>query len=226
MIFATAISMPWTKATFPFYYRYALKNAGVQSYASEDYVKALQRNKAWADMNSFPTYHSIEELIRIRMEEMQLPPNLVQAMRINDFRDFVRNNCTEEFVDFRKKNSFIKAFIKCPRKRVSAYVGQGVDERYTDALVEKMREKGKPGAWWFWTKTATESRDLNLTVTTPFRFILQTMFPSLSEVNDFNKLCLIEKNSIVGCIGWNEQKSLTTLCILKNYGARTCGLRF
>ncbi len=182
------------KSYLSFHYRYALKNAGVQSYASEDYVKALQRNKAWADMNSFPTYHSIEELIRIRMEEMQLPPNLVQAMRINDFRDFVRNNCTEEFVDFRKKNSFIKAFIKARESEFRHLLAWGgVDERYTDALVEKMREKGE--AWGVVVLDENGDRiegpEFDRHHTIPV--YSPNDVSSLSEVNDFNKLCLIEK---------------------------------
>ncbi len=165
------------KSYLSFHYRYALKNAGVQSYAPEDYAKALKRNKAWADMNSFPTYHSVEEIILLRMEKMQLPPNLVQAMRINDFRDFVRNNCAEEFVDFREKNSFVKAFINARESEFRDMLARGGwTKDIPTPWLKKCAKKGRPGMWWFWTKTATASRDRNLTVTIPFRFILPMTF--------------------------------------------------
>ena len=78
-----------------FHYRYALKNAGLERYDSSDYVKALKKNRAWNDMREFPTYRSVESLVLARMEQMQLPPNLIKALQVHDFRDFVRNNCEQ-----------------------------------------------------------------------------------------------------------------------------------
>ncbi len=69
----------------------------------------------------------------------------------------------------------------------------GVDERYTDALVEKMREKGE--AWGVVVLDENGDRiegpEFDRHHTIPV--YSPNDVSSLSEVNDFNKLCLIEK---------------------------------
>ena len=145
-----------------FHYRYALKNAGLEKHASEEYVKALDRNKAWSDMCEFPTYRSVEGAVLARLIEMQLPPNLIKAMKVNDFRDFVRNNCGEEFARYRERKSFIKTFINA-----------------WDVVV--LDENGKR------IEGPEFDRHHTIPVYSP------NNVASLSEVNSFNKLCLIEK---------------------------------
>ena len=144
-----------------FHYRYALKNAGLEKHASEEYVKALDRNKAWSDMCEFPTYRSVEGAVLARLIEMQLPPNLIKAMKVNDFRDFVRNNCGEEFARYRERKSFIKTFINARETEFREMLNRG----------------GKPGMSWFWTRTARESKGRNLTVIIPSPSIRRTMWP-------------------------------------------------
>ena len=182
------------KNFLPFHYRYALKNAGLERYDSSDYVKALKKNRAWNDMREFPTYRSVESLVLARMEQMQLPPNLIKALQVHDFRDFVRNNCEKEFARYRERKSFIKTFINARETEFREMLNRGgVDPRYTDALVEKMRKTGE--AWDVVVLDENGKRiegpEFDRHHTIPV--YSPNNVASLSEVNSFNKLCLIEK---------------------------------
>lgn len=161
-----------------FHYRYALKNAGLEKHASEEYVKALDRNKAWSDMCEFPTYRSVEGAVLARLIEMQLPPNLIKAMKVNDFRDFVRNNCGEEFARYRERKSFIKTFINARETEFREMLNRGGWIRVIPTLwLKKCARRAKPGTSWFWTRTARESKGRNLTVIIPSPSIRRTMWP-------------------------------------------------
>lgn len=177
-----------------FHYRYALKNAGLKAYNPEDYVKALKKCKAWQDMREFPTYRSVEGYVLAAMQEQQLPPNLIAAMRVSDFRDFVRNNCGEEFARYRERVSFIRTFIKYNEETFRHMLNKaGTDTRYTDALVDKMKKDGE--AW------GIEVYDENGNKINGPEFDRHHTIPvyspnnvnSLSEVNSFNRLSLVEQ---------------------------------
>ncbi len=177
-----------------FHYRYALKNAGLKSYPIDDYATALKKCKAWQDMREFPTYRSVEGYVLAAMHEQQLPPNLITAMRVSDFRDFVRNNCGEEFAHYREKVSFIKTFIKYNEEEFRYLLNRaGTDTRYTDALVKKMKKHGE--AW------GVEVFDENGNKIKGPEFDRHHTVPvyspnnvnSLSDVNRFNRLALVEQ---------------------------------
>lgn len=177
-----------------FHYRYALKNAGNESYPASSYEQALRKCKAWSEMREFPTYRSVEHTVLERLAELQLPPTLIKAMQINDFRDFVRNNCGEEYARYRERKSFIKTFINAREDEFRQMLtGGGVDPRYTDALVEKMHKTGE--AWdvvvFDENGKRIEGPEFDRHHTIPV--YSPNNVASLSEVNSFNKLCLIEK---------------------------------
>lgn len=177
-----------------FHYRYALKNAGLENYDSGDYVKALAKNKAWSDMREFPTYRSVEGVMLSSLQQQQLPPNLIKAMAVNDFRDFVRNNCGEEFAEYRERKSFIKTFINAREQEFWDMLNRGnVDSRYSEALIEKMHKTGE--AWdvvvYDENGKKIEGPEFDRHHTIPV--YSPNNVASLSEVNSFGKLCLIEK---------------------------------
>lgn len=184
------------KAYQSFHYRYALANAGQQEAKAADYAAALKHNKAWNEMREFPTYEAIEGVLLSKLEQNQLAPQLVKAMQINDFRDFVHNNCAEEFSVYREQNSMVKSFIAACETEFRTMMNKaGVDERYTDAMVERMKTKGEA-----WNVTVTDENGKKISGpefdrhhTIPVH--CPNEVASLKAVNDFNHLCLIEKNT-------------------------------
>ena len=177
-----------------FHYRYALKNAGLEKYAAADYAKALKKCKAWEEMREFPTYRSVEEVMLERLYEQQLPPTLIKAMQINDFRDFVRTSCGEEFAGYRERKSFIKTFINAREDEFREMLKYaGVNPYYADALVDRMHKKGE--AW----DIVVCDREGNRIEGPEFdRHHIEPVYSpnnlsSLSEANSFGKLCLFEK---------------------------------
>lgn len=184
------------KAFHSFHYRYALANAGQQDAAAADYIKALKRNKAWNEMREFSTYAAIEPVLLAKLEQNQLAPQLISAMQINDFRDFVHNNCAEEFSAYREQNSLVKSFIAAREPEFHAMMDKaGVDKRYTEAMIERMKTKGE--AWNVVVKDENGKKiagpEFDRHHTIPV--YCPNDVASLKEVNDFNNLCLIEKNT-------------------------------
>ena len=177
-----------------FHYRYALKNAGLEKHVAADYAKALKKCKAWEEMREFPTYRSVEGVMLERLYEQQLPPTLIKAMQINDFRDFVRTSCGEEFAGYRDRKSFIKTFINAREDEFREMLKYaGVNPYYADALVDKMHKKGE--AW----DIVVCDREGNRIEGPEFdRHHIEPVYSpnnlsSLSEANSFGKLCLFEK---------------------------------
>lgn len=182
------------KAYLSFHYRYALKNAGMENYGLAEYKTALKKNESWAQMREFSTYRSIENIMLKQLAEKALPPKLVKAMEINDFRDFVRNNCGEEFAHYRERVSFVKTFIRAREEEFRLMLKKaGTDERYVEALVEKMHMTGEA-----WGVVVCDENGRQIEGPEFDRHhIIPVYSPhdvaSLSEVNKFNHLCLIEK---------------------------------
>ena len=177
-----------------FHYRYALKNAGLKSYNPDDYVKALKKCQAWQDMREFPTYRSVEGYVLASMQEQQLPPNLVVAMKVNDFRDFVRNNCGEEFARYRDRVSFIKTFIKYNEEKFRTMLNKvGTDTRYTDALVDKMKKDGEAWGIEVYDEDGKKIEGPEFDRHHTRRVYSPNNVNSLSDVNSFNRLSLVEQ---------------------------------
>ncbi len=179
-----------------FHYRYALKNAGIESCDLQDYRKVLLNTKAWQEMRKFPTYFSVEENVLNALYKQQLPIQLVKGMQINDFRDFVRNNCLEKFSQYRKRKSFIKTFINAKETEFRRMLGKaGVDIRYIDALVDTMKKKGEACNVKVYDENGRriEGPEFTKHHTTPV--YSPNNISSLNEINSFNRLSLVEKET-------------------------------
>lgn len=182
-----------------FHYKYSMDMAqkrpeDIKS-TTMDYVKVLQASNVWQDIRTFPSYEAVEALLIEKINQMRIPHQFIKAFEVNDFRDLVRNLCGKEFSEFRKRESQIKAFIKAKEESFREMLHlSGTDERYTNALVEKMKTKGEAWGVVIYDDDGRKidgpefDRHHTIPVYSP------DDVESLNEVNDFNNICLIEKN--------------------------------
>lgn len=165
-------------------------------YTEEGYKQALSSSAYWKEMNEFDSYHAIRKDIVIKMAEKGLELDIIGNMSISEFRDFVRSNCHDKFIEYRQHNNFVKSFAEqrgCELEDLMLF--NGVNITYTHKLLEQMRLTG--------TSSDIACIDKNGHLVTGPNFEKHHSNPvyspedivSVSEVNNFNKLVLMERKA-------------------------------
>lgn len=171
----------------------SVKNPKV--YANKISELALKDSKAWNELMEFPSYAYIKDDILLEMAKQGYSFQLISDMNLNDYRDFVKTNCHEQFMGYRESVNFIKTFINQREFEFYDMLSRnGVNEVYTKALIDSMRKEGI--AW------DIVARDKNGFVVSGPEFDKHHTIPvyspndieTISEVNDFKRLCLINKD--------------------------------
>lgn len=179
-----------------FFHYHNLGNNDVKhkKFSLDLYSSYLEKSKNWRNICEFDSYESIKKPLIENLYEEQISPFVLRTMSISDFRDFTRQYCYEEFVAYREKNNFVKTFINAKGDEFfSMLITNGVNGYYSEALVSSMQTKGVA-----WDVVAHDKNGYQVFGPEFDRHhkhpvMCTTDIAAIKEVNDFNKLVLINK---------------------------------
>lgn len=124
-------------------YLLARKNQEEPMQPIECYRKALKNSVYGREMMIYPTYKAVEHPLMINLINQRLSPEVIEQMRIADFRDFVKEFCYDDFVKYREKEGFVKVCINQVEFEFYHMLrDNGVHPAYVDQLIKNMKEKG------------------------------------------------------------------------------------
>ncbi len=121
-------------------------------YNLEDYN--LETSAAWRLMRTFPRFHTLENKIRIQMQQQGVNPEIIPYLNIYDYSDLLYNHfkqqndknddCATIFLGARQ--SFVKdVFLKNEAWLRTFFKRQNYNERYVEALIKSAQSRGVTG---------------------------------------------------------------------------------
>lgn len=114
-----------------------------QTFLDKDYQKSLENSSSWKIVSEFTSFKKIFNNIKKKMLEKQINPAVVEEMNVIDCLHFVSKNCRSAFREYSVKKKFIQTFIAYNEEELrKIHHLQGVDVRYTQALIKAMKKDG------------------------------------------------------------------------------------
>lgn len=164
-------------------------------FSDADYKKSLQESDSWKIIHQFSSFQKISKHIIKKLSARQIDPEVVKEMTIKDCMHFVYKNCKSAFKEYSLKKKFVQTFIRHNEEELrKMHHLQGVDVRYTDALVNAMKNDGISCGIKVFDENGKQIKGPEYTIhhRIPVKHAGETKY--FSEVNLFKNLVLVEKD--------------------------------
>lgn len=171
------------------------KQSNSKVFSDTDYLLSLQNSKGWKIVNQFTSFQKIFKYARKKLLEKQINPEAVKEMSVMDCMHFVSKNCKSVFKEYSLKKKFVQTFIRHNEEDLrKVHLLQGVDVRYTNALVKAMINDGISCGIKVLDEKGNEIKgpEYHVHHRIPVKHAGETNY--LSEVNLFKNLVLVEKD--------------------------------
>lgn len=169
--------------------------AGGKQFLDIDYQLNMQKSDAWKTISQFTSFQKISKNIVKKMLEKQLSPDVVKKMTVMDYLHFVAKNCKSVFKEYSLKKKFVQTFINHNEEELrKVHHLQGVDVRYTNAMVAAMKSDGIASGIKVFDEKGEPIKGPEYTIHHRIPVKQAGAAQYFSEVNLFKNLVLMEKN--------------------------------
>lgn len=166
-----------------------------KNFLDRDYEVSLQKSDAWKTILQFTSFQKISKHIIKKLSAKQISPNVAKKMKVMDYLHFVAKNCKSAFKEYSLKKKFVQTFIRHNEEYLrKMHHLQGVDVRYTDAMVKAMKEDGVSCGIQIFDENGNKIKGPEYTIhhRIPVKHAGEAKY--FSEVNLFKNLVLVEKD--------------------------------
>ena len=114
----------------------------------ETYGTALRSSVFEREMAQYPSYRHVRKYLLINLINEGVRPEIIQKMNIADFRSFIHDHCYDEFMAYREREGFVKAFIRTNEQEFySLLCNSGEHPIYVENLIQRMNETGSAASF-------------------------------------------------------------------------------
>lgn len=158
------------------------------------YQKSMQESDSWKIIRQFSSFQKVYKHIVKKLLTKQINPDVVEKMTLKDCMHFVHKNCKSSFKEYSLKKKFVQTFIRYNEQELrKMHHSQGVDIRYTNAMVNAMKNDGISCGIQIFDEKGKQIKgpEYHIHHRIPVKHAGEAKY--FSEVNLFKNLVLIEK---------------------------------
>lgn len=166
-----------------------------KNFLDRHYQLSLKSSDSWKIIYQFTSFQKISNHIAKKLSVKQINPNVVKNMNVADCLHFISKNCKSAFKEYSLKKKFVQTFIHHNEEELrKMHHLQGVDVRYTDAMVAAMKNDGISCGIQVFDEKGDKIKGPEYTIhhRIPVKHAGEVKY--FSEVNLFKNLVLVEKD--------------------------------